>query len=177
MTDDARKRAWLTRLFDEYGSALEGYLYKRTRNHAIACELAQETYLRMWQVKDIDEILEPKSYMFTIARNLANNSPRRDQTWDSFGPDDPKPEDGPADSRDFPEEIADEEILTKIRKAFDKLRPEQRAAWYLKHAHGLTYEEIAQRLGVSKDTVKKYLQQVISLCRTELGLDDDEDEE
>jgi RNA polymerase sigma-70 factor (ECF subfamily) len=175
VTDDAKKRAWLGQLMDEYGDILEGWLYRLTGNHADACELTQETFLRMWQVKDIAEILEPKSYMFTIARNLANHLlSRRARTGGSLEPGDPQGEQEPSHHPDFPAEIADEETLAKIREAFAELRPELRAAWHLKHGHGLTYEEIATHLGISKDTVKKYLQQVILHIQKRLGLKDDE---
>jgi RNA polymerase sigma-70 factor (ECF subfamily) len=175
VTDDAKKRAWLGQLMDEYGATLEAWLYRRTGNHADACELTQETFLRMWQVKDIAEILEPKAYMFTIARHLADHlGSRRGRTEGSLEASDPKLEKELSHHPDFVGEIADEETLAKVREAFAELRPELRAAWHLKHGHGLTYEEIARHLGVSKDTVKKYLQQVILHIQKRLGLKDDE---
>ena len=64
-------RSCVERLFREHGSALEAFLYRRTGSHADAIELAQETYLRMLQIKDMDAIRTPKAYMFSVAANLA----------------------------------------------------------------------------------------------------------
>jgi RNA polymerase sigma-70 factor (ECF subfamily) len=177
VTDDPAKRAWLTGLFDEHGSALEGYLYRRLGNHADACELTQETYLRMWQIEDITKILEPKSYMFTIARHLADNRlTEHGRARGCVDPEDPVVQEELSDHRDLGAELADAETLAKIRKAFDELPPKVRAAWHLKVGHGLTYEQIAQHLGVTTHTVKKYLQQVIRHCQRRVVGEKDEDE-
>jgi RNA polymerase sigma factor (sigma-70 family) len=176
MTDP--KRALLTRLFNEHGSTLEGYLFRRTGNHADAAELTQETYLRMWQVKDIEQINEPKSYMFTIARHLADHRlSSQSRLRGSLDASDPVLEAELSHHPDFAAEIADQEELDRVRKAFDKLPANVRAAHQLQAGHGMSYEEIARHLGVTTHAVKKYLQQVVPRCREELGLDKDDDED
>jgi len=156
MTED--RRALLTRLFTEHGSALERYLYRRTGNHADACELAQEAYLRMWQVKDIREIREPKSYMFTIAAHLADNRPgEQSRLRGSLDASARVLEPELAHNPDFADGIADEEELVRLRAAFSKLPANFRAAYLLQVGHGMRYEEIAKHLGVTTHAVKKYL--------------------
>jgi RNA polymerase sigma factor (sigma-70 family) len=170
MTDD--REALLMRLFNEHGSALEGYLYRRTGNHADACELAQEAYLRMWQIKDITAIREPKSYMFTIAAHLADNRlASQGRMRDSRDASDPALEEDLSHHPDFAGEIADEEELVRLRAAFSELSPDVRAAYLLQAAHGLSYQEIAKHLGVSTHTVKKYLGQVVRHCQSRLKKD------
>lgn len=171
-----KKHALLMWLFNEHGSALEGYLYRRTGNHADAAELTQETYLRMWQVKDIEEIREPKSYMFTIAAHLADNRlSSQGRTRGSLDADDPALERELSHHPDFAREIAEQEELDRVRKAFEQLPAKVRAAYQLQVGHGLSYEEIARHLSVTTHAVKKYLGQVVPLCRRKLGLDTDED--
>lgn len=170
MTDD--RQALLTRLFNEHGSALEGYLYRRTGNHADACELAQEAYLRMWQVKDIMEIREPKSYMFTIAAHLADNRlASRSRMRGSLDASDPLLEAELSHQPDLAEEIANEEELVKLRAAFSELPPHVRAAYLLQAGHGQSYQEIARHLGVTTHAVKKYLGQAVRHCQSRLKKD------
>jgi hypothetical protein len=65
------QRSLVERLYKELGSRLQAFLYRLTGSHADAIELAQETYLRMLQIKDMDAIRSPKAYMFRVAANLA----------------------------------------------------------------------------------------------------------
>jgi DNA-directed RNA polymerase specialized sigma24 family protein len=46
-----------------------------------------------------------------------------------------------------------------------QLRPKWQAAVALRFMHGLSYPEIACRLGVSTQMAKKYVSQALSLCR------------
>jgi RNA polymerase sigma factor (sigma-70 family) len=78
---------------------------------------------------------------------------------------------------DFAGEIASQEELDRVRRAFEQLPANVRAAYQLQAGHGLSYEEIALHLGVTTHTVKKYLQQVVSRCREQLGLDKDDDQD
>src|SRR5438552_15332488 len=73
----AGTRPWVERLFREHGSVLEAFLYRRTGSHADAIELAQETYVRMLQIKDMDAIRNAKAYMFSVAANLAKEQATR----------------------------------------------------------------------------------------------------
>ncbi len=172
------KQAWLEGLFNEHGSALMGYLCSLTGNEADAAELHQETMLLMWQVEDFEEILQPKSYMFTVARNLATKRRLEQQRFrNSVDPNDPEPDPKLVDDTDIPRKIAEEQELERVRRAFDRLPANIRAAYLLQVGHGLSYEEIAQHLGVSTHAVKKYLQQVVPRCRKELGLDEDDDKD
>jgi RNA polymerase sigma factor (sigma-70 family) len=49
-----------------------------------------------------------------------------------------------------------------------QVAPRLRAAFWLQHAHGMSYEEIARHLGVSRETVKKDLSKVMLHCRQRL---------
>ncbi len=175
MTDP--KRALLMWLFNEHGSALEGYLYRRTGNHADAAELTQETYLRMWQVKDIEAIREPKSYLFTIAAHLADNRLSSQSRTPGIDANDPALEEELSHHPDFAGEIAEQEELDRVRKAFEQLPARIRAAYLLQVGHGKSYEEIALHLGVTIHAVKKYLGQVVPLCRRLLDPEEDKDKD
>ncbi|MBS0579175.1 MAG: RNA polymerase sigma factor [Proteobacteria bacterium] len=164
MTED--RAAWFKRLFDEHGSALERYLWRYLGNDADACELAQETLLRMWQVKDIGEIREPRSYMFTIARHLADaRIADRGRERNSVDASDPAVEPDLPRHPDPVEEVVADQELKKLRRAFARLPRNVRTAYLLQVGHGLSYEEIARHLGVTPHAVKKYLQQVIPLLQ------------
>ena len=51
----------------------------------------------------------------------------------------------------------------------EQLSPKCRAAVELQYWHGLSYEEIALRLGISTNMVKKYLSQGLVHCRRRMA--------
>ena len=65
------KKALVERLFAEHGGALRAYLYRRVRHRSDAAELAQEIYVRMLGIRDIEVIRNPEAYLYTVASNLA----------------------------------------------------------------------------------------------------------
>ena len=69
-----------------------------------------------------------------------------------------------------PEEEVDlEGRMARITQMIDALPPKPRAALVLQYRDGLTYEEIAERLGVTTHAVKKYVMQGLALCRKHLA--------
>jgi RNA polymerase sigma factor (sigma-70 family) len=163
-------RSWVERLVREHGSALEAFLYRRTGSHADAIELAQETYVRMLQIKDMDAIRNPKAYMFSVAANLGTeHSTRQGHARGTLDISDPVLEAELSHDPSFAEQIDHADRAARVREALAELPAKCRAAFYLKYGHGMSYEEIAQHLGVSMHMVKKYLSQAILHCRRRLA--------
>jgi RNA polymerase sigma-70 factor (ECF subfamily) len=163
-------KALVEQLFREHGSALKGYLYRQTGNEQDANELVQETYLRMLQIKDMDAVRDCRAYMFTIAGNLAKKHGREQgRERGTVDVNDATLEAELSYHPSFGDQIDDEEHLRRLREVFAELPVKCRAAYILQTAHGLSYAEIAQQLGVSTDMVKKYLSQTLLHCRRRMG--------
>ena len=56
------------------------------------------------------------------------------------------------------------ESLQAVDQVLDALAPKAREAFLLAHLEGLTYAAIAERLGVSMTSVKRYLMQAHRQC-------------
>lgn len=167
MQGDAR--SCVERLFREHGSALEAFLYQRTRSHADAIELAQETYVRMLQIRDMAGIRNPKAYMFSVAANLAvEHATRQGRARGTLDIDDPVLEAELSHDPSFADQIDEADSTARLDAALAELPARCRAAYWLQIGHGMSYEEIARHLGVSKETVKKDLSKVIQHCRQRL---------
>jgi RNA polymerase sigma-19 factor, ECF subfamily len=167
MEGDAR--SCVERLFREYGSLLEAFLYRRIGSHPDAIELAQETYVRMLQIKDMAGIRNPRAYMFTVAARLASEHlarQRREQA--TLDISDPVVEPELSDEPNFAEQIDEACSAARLHEVLAELPPRLRATFWLAHAHGMSYEEIARHLGVSKETVKKDLSKVMQYLRQRL---------
>jgi RNA polymerase sigma-70 factor (ECF subfamily) len=68
-----------------------------------------------------------------------------------------------------PEEEVDREArMGRIAALVESLPAKLQAVLILQYRDGLTYQEIATRLGVTTHTVKKYVMQGLAICRKRL---------
>jgi len=164
------RKSLVGRLFAEQGSALQAFLRRRVRRQADAAELAQEVYVRMLRVADMTTIRNPEAYLYTVATNLAREHARQ-QPSDSrlLDVDDPLLQEQLAELPAFGGQIDTEQRIERLREVLGQLPPKCHAAVVLQYWHGLSYEEIAQRLGVSTHMVKKYLSQALVHCRRRMA--------
>lgn len=160
------KRTLVERLFAEHGRALQAFLFRRVRRDPDAAELAQEVYLRMLRVADLGAIRNPEAYLYTVASNLAKEHARHErQDGAALDVDDPVVQEQLAELPAFASELDTERRIKRLREVLQQLPPKCQAAVMLQYWQGLSYEEIAVRLGVSSHMVKKYLSQALVHCR------------
>jgi RNA polymerase sigma factor (sigma-70 family) len=164
------KKTLVERLFAQHGSALQAFLYRRVRKHPDAAELAQEVYLRMLRVADMGGIRNPEGYLYTVASNLAKEHARHERKdRDVLDVDDPLVQQQLAELPPFAGQLDTEQRVKRLREVLHQLSPKCQAAVVLQYWHGMSYEEIAQRLGVSTNMVKKYLSQALTHCRRRMA--------
>jgi RNA polymerase sigma factor (sigma-70 family) len=164
------KKTLLERLFADHGGSLQAFLYKRVRRRPDAVDLAQEVYVRMLRVPDLDAIRNPESYLFTVASNLAKEHARLERRdCGALDVDDPLVEAQLAELPAFGGELDRAVRIRRLREVLQQLPPKCHAAVVLQYWHGMSYEEIAQRLGVSTHMVKKYLSQALLHCRRRMA--------
>jgi RNA polymerase sigma factor (sigma-70 family) len=164
------KKSLVERLFVEHGGALQAFLYRRVRRHPDAAELAQEVYVRMLRVPDMTTVRNPEAYLYAVASNLAkehaHRAPHGSRVLDI---DDPLVQGQLAELPAFGGDLDRERRIKRLREVLDQLSPKCRAAVVLQYWHGQSYEEIAQRLGISTNMVKKYLSQALMHCRRRMA--------
>lgn len=164
------KKSLVERLFAEHGRALQAFLFRRVRQHTDAAELAQEVYLRMLRVADMTAIRNPEAYLYTVASNLAKEHARHErQDGAALDVDDPLVQEQLAELPTFASQMDAEQRIRRLREVMQQLPLKCQAAVVLQYWQGLSYEEIAQRLGVSTHMVKKYLTQALVHCRRRMA--------
>lgn len=151
-------------VIEDQGARVLRYLRSRLANEADAQDLAQEAYFRLLRVRDPKLIQDPVAYLFRIARNLIH------ELYTSL-----PPESESLDDADFPDSGMTIEAMADSRQQLDRLEavlehlpPKCRAAIVMHRRDGMTYDEIAEALGVSPTMVKKYLSQGLARCRARL---------
>ena len=164
------KKGLVERLFTEQGSVLQAFLFRRVRRHPDAADLAQEVYLRMLRVPDLEAIRSPEAYLFTVAANLAKEHARHGyEDRNALDIEDSHVQEQLAEVPSFVGDLDQEHRVERLREVLDELPPKCRAAVVLQHWHHQSYQEIAQQLGISTHMVKKYLSQALVHCRRRMA--------
>jgi RNA polymerase sigma factor (sigma-70 family) len=158
-----------------HGRPLLRFFLSRLPNAADAPDLVQEVYLRLLRLDRPDLIRAPEAYLFTIASNITREQAlKRSSRPPHIALDDTPPEELPADIEVFgtagPEAAAvQEDRVRRLETALAQLSPKARATLVWHRRDGCTYGEIAERLGISRNMVKKYLSQALAHCRTAIA--------
>lgn len=164
------RKGLVERLFAEHGRALQAFFYRRIRTKSDAPDLAQEVYLRMLRVSDIQAIRDPERYLYTVASNLVKEYAVLDR-WQASGVN--LDEAGIRKRLDEQPTLEGQVDVTqrvaRLRTVLAQLSPKCRAAVILQYRYGLTYQEIGERLNVSTHMVKKYLAQGLAHCRRRMA--------
>ena len=153
-------------LYVEHHGWLFNWLRKRLGNRDQAADMAHDTFLRILLKAESAPIAEPRAYLTVIAKGLLANQWRRQQLERAYL-------DAlallPELYAPSPEERATIlETLLEIDDVLSRLPDKVRTTFLLAQLEGLTYPEIAERLGLSLRTVKRYMVQAFELCLTKL---------
>ncbi|MBL9183416.1 MAG: RNA polymerase sigma factor [Verrucomicrobiaceae bacterium] len=162
----------LNRLMDAWSQPLIGYLMRLTGSHATACDLAQESFVRVHRHRlQYQASQKFSTWLFAIATNLARNYAR----WRSRHPEAlTEPENlrelPVASSRASPDEqAAANERLAAVQKAVSELPHDMREVLILSTWHGMSHAEIARVQDTTEKAVEVRLYRARKLLREMLG--------
>jgi RNA polymerase sigma factor (sigma-70 family) len=160
---------FLTGLVTAHGEQLHRFLRTRVRNASDIPDIVQEVFLRMLRIPNQEAIRSPEAYLFTVAQHVAQQHALRQSTMPAsleagkFLMEMP----AAADSDPLTQAAADQ-CLGGLERALDRLTPKVRATFVMHRHHGLSLEEISQRLDISFPMAKKYLVKALVLVRQHL---------
>lgn len=140
----------LEQIYDEHAQAIFAFLLSLTRDEADTRDLLQEIFVRLArQPHLLDKARDPRAFLLRLAHNMAIDLMRRRTTRE-------KNQDSAAAEGVLifsPVNDPDEQSFqTALNEAMANLPPEQRAIVHLKLWQALTFEEIAETLGISSNT-------------------------
>ncbi len=162
-------------LLEKYRSSVVHFLYRMVQNHAVAEELAQDVFLRVYRSRSTYEpTAKFTTWLFRIATHLALNA-LRDSRNEKFeerldGGHAELPARQVSDSRPSVEQyMVYQARLDEVRRAVSTLPEKQRAAVLMHKYQEMEYSQIARVLNCSESAVKSLLFRAYETLRARLA--------
>ncbi len=141
-------------LFNTYHQQLGAYILRLTHSTELAEEIVLDVFLKIWMNrKMLWEIQNFKAYLFVVSKNHTLNALKKviKERLLQIEPEE-----------HYTKQVLAEAELNQyyslLDEAIDHLPPQQQKIYLLSRHKRLKYSEIAEKLGLSHETVKKYLQ-------------------
>lgn len=184
-TDDRQERQWVAaaqggdpdafrRIVELYRDRLYTFLLRLVRHHEEAEDLAQETFVRAWRhLADYNSRWAFRSWLFTLARNLALNTLRRPRaTIVSIEAGEMDGQLGlalAATTASPADQAAVREQKRRLSQALGQLSAQAAMVFTLFYQEGMAIAEIAQTVGMTAGAVKVALHRARERLRRRLG--------
>lgn len=162
------RRSDVTQVYSEHGEELQRYLTRRVDCAQTAADLTQEAFVRLMKAQPSERLENPRAYLFRIASNLVADHFRGARATPRKA--DSSALEALADRAPGPERtlMARDEVR-RLESAIDELPQRQREILLLHKFEGLSYAAIAERLGISKNTVMVHMMRALAHCRDRLA--------
>ena len=147
----------------------------RLRSMAAAEDLVQDLYVRVASLESMERVENPSAYLYRLASNLMLDrlrSDRRSGARDGAWVQEQRLEiggEGVADEPSAEQSVAARQRLAQVARAIAELPPKTKRAFELHKLEGLTQEETARALGVSRKTVEKQISTALQRLMAKVG--------
>ncbi len=150
-------------IFDHYRTKIYAYAMHLTESADLADEAVQDVFMKLWLNKErLQSVNDFASWLHTIARNtifdvlkqMAKEKKGKSKLVSI------QSKDSDADTV-----LLDKENQQLLAEAIMLLTPQQQEVWRLSRQEGLKQEEIAQKLGISINTVKVHMVSALRIIR------------
>ena len=152
-------------IFDKHFDDVRNYIYYRSGDTALATDVAQETFIKLWEKQFDIRPNKIKGLLYKISGNLFVNDYRKQKTVMNFklSRQPEKMEITPEDEFQF------NELQNSYSIALSNLPEKQRVVFMMSRMEELKYHEIAERLEISVKAVEKRMKHALEFLRKALN--------
>ena len=149
-------------LYHAHHNWLTSWLRRRLGCPQSAADLAQDTFVRLLQRREQLQLNAPRAFLRTVARGLVIDHWRREELHRAYLEALAHVPEALAPSAETRELLL--ELLERIARMLDGLKPKVRRAFLLAQCEGLKHQAIAEQLGISVRTVERYIADALYHC-------------
>jgi RNA polymerase sigma-70 factor, ECF subfamily len=162
-TDATTPQAEFEAFFHRHHQDIFAYLWRMTGEEQAAYDLSQETFIRAWQrFTTLKRYDHPAGWLFRVATNLALKHLRHRRIVTRLAPAPLQDDDNPVEPEDLgavhyvdhAEQVVQEDLVHRVLLA---LSPRPRAVLVLHDVYGLSTDEVAQTLNMTRSAAKMML--------------------
>lgn len=151
-------------VFDLYYTRLFNFSLQLLKDQTQAEEIIQDTFLNLWMNREkLKEDVPIAPYLYTITRRLTLNALRHISVSQSAI--DQLKKKAEVMNNDTEETIMLNDLKRCVENGLIKLSPQQRLVFQMSRYENLNYDEIAEQLHISRNTVKNHLVAALKLLR------------
>lgn len=162
---NSERHRFLSAVAAQYSRRLRRFLSVHLRNVHDVPDLAQEVFLRLLRVERHETIRNPEAYLFTVASHVIHqHALRRSSEPISVDITEALAELQTPESEDPTTRAEGAQRVEALEEILRELPPRVAAALVMQRIGGYTVQEIGDRLGVSRETAKKYLARAAEHC-------------
>lgn len=153
-------------LFMSYFPRVKYFIRHLTKSEPIAEELAQDVFMKIWEQREQLAIIESfSSYVYRMAKNMALNYLRHKYLEDTYLEEYEGETEQTIEGELYAHEM---ELLEQL--IVSRMPPKRKAIYEMSRKEGLTNDEIATRMDISKKTVENHLNLALKEIRKALLL-------
>ena len=151
----------ITTIYNNYHNDLKKYLFRKVKTREDVDDVAQEVYLRLIRHKNFDDLKPTLTFLCNIATNIIIDRFRRNTVRKKDAHVTIENSNIESKQASPEQKLKTKEIFNKFKAEFKTLNKDTRKAFVLHRFRGLTYDEIALKMGISKSMVYKHLSKVM----------------
>lgn len=160
-------QAAFTEIYDRYWRIMYGHVYKMLLDEEESKDVIQELFSALWINSDrIPEQLNLSGYLYVMAKNKVLNLIRKHKFQAAYLNSLAKFINEASTAT--MDELNERDLATAIEREIQSLPPRMKQVFELSRKENLSYKEIAERLGISEETVKKQVHNSIKAIRHHL---------
>ena len=147
-----------------YFAQVRNYVFYRSGNTELATDIAQETFLKIWEKRNTFHLDKIKGLLFKIANDLFISHCRKEKRSFNFF----KHFEHDVTSHSPEEQMAFDQLKENYQKALDVMPENQRTVFLMSRIENLKYKEIAEMVGISVKAVEKRMKKALDYLRKNL---------
>jgi RNA polymerase sigma-70 factor (ECF subfamily) len=153
-------------IFAQYRDRLFAYLVTITKSHETAEEIVLDVFMKLWMGREIvSEIQNLQSFLYRVAHNKAidflrsaqRNPVQQNEIWEAI--------------QSTAGEASSDHLLHRhnaeaaLNEAVGQLTPMRQKVFQLSREEGMSYDEIADHLNLSRNTVRNHVAASLEFIR------------
>ncbi|MHC1703732.1 MAG: RNA polymerase sigma factor [Tenuifilaceae bacterium] len=157
--------SWFRSIFDQHYESIRSFAYYKTGDVDLADDIVQEVFIKLWTNRESVKDETVKALLYTIATNTIKNHYKHQKVVYNFQ----KQEVSNETSDEADSQLLQDELNKRLQDALAAVPEKAREVFLMNRIEGLTYVDIAERLGLSVKAIEKRMSEALSVLRSRIS--------